>query len=33
MTQEELDKIRYKVKTRIVSRNRKNYAEYYLEAN
>lgn len=22
----------YKVKTRIVSRNRKNYAEYYLEA-
>ncbi len=26
-------KMGYKVKTHIVSRNRKNYAEYYLEAN
>ena len=29
----DLRKMGYKVKTRIVSRNRKNYAEYYLEAN
>lgn len=28
----DLRKMGYKVKTRIVSRNRKNYAEYYLEA-
>ena len=29
----DIRKMGYKVKTRIVSRNRKNYAEYYLEAN
>ena len=28
----DIRKMGYKVKTRIVSRNRKNYAEYYLEA-
>ena len=29
----DIRKMGYNVKTRIVSRNRKNYAEYYMEAN